>query len=127
MPLNYTGLQFKNYGISMANVFLKLFFVLIMGLYIAGCAHPITIVGEVGPEIDADRVDIYYPDSPKCNFNTVAYIRVEGGFYSLNSLIKHMRLQAANVGADAVYIMQTQRLDIKQFTGVAKAIKCEAT
>ena len=90
-----------------------------------GCAHPITIVGEVGPETDADKVDVYYPDLPKCNFNTVAYIRVEGGFYSLSSLIKHMRFQAANVGADAVYIMQTQRLGIKEFTGVAKAVKCE--
>lgn len=44
----------------------------------------------------------------------------------MSSLIEHIRLQAANVGADALYIMQIQRLDIKEFTGVVKAIKCEA-
>ncbi len=69
-------------------------------------------VGEQRPANDLDKVVIYYPDLPKCNFNTIVYIRVEGGFYSLNGLVDHMRLQAAKVGADAVYIMQTQRLDI---------------
>ena len=105
----------------------KLIFLLILATQIISCAHPVIIVGKTGGSIDASDVDIYYPELPKCNFNTIAYIRVEGGFYSLNSLIEHMRSQAANVGADALYIMQTQRLDIKEFTGVAKAIQCEAT
>ena len=98
---------------------------LILGLQITGCAHPITIVGKVEAAVDSQNVDIYYPDLPQCNFDTVAYIRVEGGFYRLNSLIDHMRSQAASVGATGVYIMQTQRLDIKEYTGVAKAIRCE--
>lgn len=107
--------------------FLKIYFLLLMALQIVGCARPVTIVGEQRRANDLDKVVIYYPDLPKCNFNSIAYIRVEGGFYSLIALIDHMRSQAAKVGADAVYIMQTQRLDIKEFTGVAKAIQCETT
>lgn len=105
----------------------RVIFPLILGLLTTACARPITIVGQVEESVDIDSVDIYYPHLPKCNFETVAYIRVEGGIYSLSGLIEHMRSQAADVGASAVYIMHTQRLDIKEYTGVAKAIRCEAT
>ena len=71
----------------MNNGFLKIYFLLLMALQIVGCAHPITIVGEQRPANDLDKVVIYYPDLPKCNFNTIAYIRVEGGFYSLNACV----------------------------------------
>ncbi len=86
----------------------RIIFVLIFGLQMTACAHPITIVGQVEESVDVDSVDIYYPDLPKCNFDTVAYIRVEGGIYSLSGLIEHMRSQAADVGASAVFLMQTQ-------------------
>jgi hypothetical protein len=105
----------------------RLIILLFPGLLITGCAHPVTVIGQVGPDVDIDRVNIYYPDRPKCNFDTIAHIRIEGGYYRLSSLIEKMRSQAASVGADAVYITQTDRLDIKEYTGVAKAIRCETT
>ncbi|MFV2032366.1 MAG: hypothetical protein ACC663_07710 [Gammaproteobacteria bacterium] len=91
---------------------------------LAGCARPITVVGPIGKSVDISEVAIYYPQKPDCNFETIGLILVEGGFYSLESLFRKMRKQAASVGADTVYVLHTQRLDIKEYIGSAKAIRC---
>ena len=127
MPLTPTGLQNNIGGIGMNNGFLKIYFLLLMALQIVGCAHPITIVGEQRPANDLDKVVIYYPDLPKCNFKYHCIYSGRGRVLFAECVCDHIRLQAAKVGADAVYIMQTQRLDIKEFAGVAKAIQCETT
>lgn len=93
-------------------------------MMLVGCAHPITLTGLSGPEIDSDSVAIYYPDRPSCNFDTLGIIYIEGGYYSLASLLTKMQSQAAEVGASAVYVLHTQRLDIKEYLGSAKAIRC---
>lgn len=102
----------------------KLVCLLILSAMSIGCALPVTVVGPVGKSIDASKAVIYYPQRPDCNFETIGYILVEGGYYSLQSLFRKMRLQAASVGADAIYVLFTQRLDIKEYIGSAKAIRC---
>ena len=97
---------------------------LMLSVILIGCAHPVAMVGPAGKSVDASKVVIYYPQRPDCNFETIGYILVEGGYYSLQSLFRRMRLQAASVGADAIYVLFTQRLDIKEYIGSARAIRC---
>ena len=51
---------------------------------------------------------------------------VEGGYYSLSALFTKMQLEAAAVGASAIYVTHTKRLAFKEFIGSAKAIRCRA-
>lgn len=103
---------------------LKLILLLGLTTLIVGCVQPITMVDAPGKSIDDSEVTIFYPQRPDCNFETIGYILIEGGYYSLQSLLNEMRMQAASVGADAIYVIHTQRLDIKVYIGSAKAIRC---
>jgi hypothetical protein len=89
-----------------------------------GCAAPALVVGQPKASIANDDVVVYYIDRPRCNFETVAHIRVTGGYFSLDSMFKDMRQQAATLGASGLYILHTQQLDVKEFLGTAKAIRC---
>ena len=108
----------------MKNVILNLVCALILSLVLSACAHPITIIGTAGERVDESQVAIYYPQRPECNFETIGLIFIEGGYYSLQALFSKMRVQASTVGADAIYVLHTQRRGIKEYTGSAKAIKC---
>ena len=105
---------------------LKLAFLLPLTVLLNGCVQPITVIGPVGEPVDSSEVVIYYPQRPECNFETIGYISIGGGYYSLESLFREMRMQAASLGADAIYVLHTQRLDIKEYIGSAKAIRCDA-
>ncbi len=91
---------------------------------VIGCAEPALVVGQPATIIDSEDVVIYYTERPNCNFETIAHIRVTGGYYSLESMFAKMRRQAAMVGANGLYVLHTQQLDIKEYLGTAKAIRC---
>lgn len=95
-------------------------------MLLAGCVHPITVTGNRSSAIDRDSVVIYYPDRPSCNFDTIGFILVEGGYYSLSALLTKMQSEAAAVGAGAIYVTHTKRLAVKEYIGSAKAIRCRA-
>jgi hypothetical protein len=90
-----------------------------------GCINT-TVIGKPEVGITAEEVAIYYIDRPRCDFETIAHIRVSGGFFTLDSMLKSMRRQAAKVGANGLYVLQTQQLDLKEYLGTAKAIRCLA-
>lgn len=92
---------------------------------LCGCINT-TVVGKPEASVAAEEVAIYYIDRPRCEFETIAHIRVSGGFFTLDSMLKSMRRQAAKVGANGLYVLQTQQLDIKEYLGTAKAIRCSA-
>ncbi|MDH3220025.1 MAG: hypothetical protein OEO19_10890 [Gammaproteobacteria bacterium] len=94
---------------------------------LSGCAEKAVLVGQPGPVIAAEEVVTYYIDRPSCNFETVAHIRASGGYFSLESMLANMRRQAAELGASGLYVLQTQRLEIREFMGTAKAIRCLPT
>ena len=58
---------------------------------------------------------------------TIAWMQAEGGYISLNSMLEKMRDQAAELGASGLYVLQTQRSEMKEFGGSAKAIRCLPT
>ena len=91
---------------------------------LAGCAQPPLIVAGQGAALEPERVTVYYPDRPRCDFETLAYLQASGGYLSLKSMVDKMRKQAAAVGADGLYVVHTQRLDILEYVGTAKAIRC---
>ncbi len=94
---------------------------------ITACTHPILIVGEATDPVETEEVRLYYRQRPLCEFETIGYLRVEGGHYSMNSLFDRMRQQAAAVGANGLYVTEIHRLDIFEYTGVARAIRCFAS
>lgn len=103
-------------------------FILIIGLVVlGGCVQPPLIVGQQRAPIAPEDVVVYYIDRPACNFETVAWVQVEGGYISLNSMLTKMRAEAADLGASGLYVLQTQRSEIKEFSGSAKAIRCLTT
>jgi len=89
-----------------------------------GCAEKAVLVGRPGPAVAAEEVVTYYIDRPPCNFETVAHIRISGGYFSLESMLKNMRRQAAELGASGLFVLQTRQLEIREFLGTAKAIRC---
>ena len=97
---------------------------LLAGYSLTGCVEPALVVGQPRASIASEDVVVYYVDRPRCNFETIAHIRVNGGYYSLESMFRNMRLQAARLGASGLYVLQTQQLDVKEYLGTAKAIRC---
>ena len=91
---------------------------------LAGCSVPATIVGQPGEKTRPESVRIYYTQRPQCEFETIALVQVEGSYYSLQSMFDQMRSQAAEVGANGLYVLHTQRLETKEYLGTAKAIRC---
>ena len=97
---------------------------LLSSLLVSGCAEPPLVIGQPAASTDSRQVVIYYIDRPKCDFETLAHIRVTGGYFSLKSMLARMQKQAAGVGADGLYVLHTQQLDVKEYLGTAKAIRC---
>ena len=93
---------------------------------LSACAEPALIIGQTRTSIDEEDVVIYYIERPACNFETVAHIQVNGGYYSLQKMLTGMRQQAAEVGAGGLYVLHTQQLVFKEYIGVAKAIRCRS-
>lgn len=91
---------------------------------LSGCVESTLVVGQPGTAIKSEEVTVYYIDRPSCKFETIALIKVSGGYYSLDTIVEGMRQQAASVGANGLYVLQTQQLEIKEYLGTAKAIRC---
>jgi len=102
----------------------SLVLVLLSCLLSPGCAEPPLVIGKPVVSNGNQQVVIYYIDKPSCDFETLAYIRVTGGYFSLQSMFARMQKQAAGVGADGLYVLHTQQLDVKEYLGTAKAIRC---
>ena len=98
----------------------------LLTLTLAACAEPALVVGAPGPRLASEEVVVYYIDRPRCNFETVAHLRVTGGYLSLQSMLDEMRRQAAAVGAGGIFVLETQQSSMKDFRGSAKAIRCLA-
>ena len=97
---------------------------LLSSLLLVGCAEPALVIGQPVAGSDSQRVTIYYIERPSCNFETLAHIRITGGYFSLDSMLAKMQEQAVEVGADGLYVLHTQQLDVKEYLGTAKAIRC---
>ena len=95
-------------------------------LMLNGCAESALITGQTRTGIDEEDVVIYYIERPGCNFETIAHIQDNGGFYSMQKMLNKMRPQAAEVGASGLYVLHTQLLDVKEYLEVAKAIRCRS-
>ena len=93
-------------------------------LNLTGCAEPIAMVGNARDPVDPAKVRLYYAQKPQCEFETVGYLEVNSGHYSRASLFTKMLEQAAEVGANGVYIIEARRLNISEHVGTARAIRC---
>ena len=93
-------------------------------LWMTGCVEQSLVLGHPGPRLGTEEVDIYYVERPGCNFETVALIRVTGGYVTLGSMIRKMRGEAAEIGATGLYVLETRQLENREFIGTAKAIRC---
>lgn len=97
---------------------------LALSLLLTGCVESSVIMAKPGTSAPGDEVSVYYIERPHCNFETVAHIRVTGGYFSLAGMLRNMRQEAAEAGASGLYVLQTQQLETKEYLGTAKAIRC---
>ena len=104
----------------------RLLAILLLMLVGYGCADPALVIGPPRTAIASEDVAVYFIDRPRCDFETLAHIRVQGGYLSLQSMVDKMRKQAAGVGASGGYVLETQQSSMKDFRGSAKAIRCLA-
>ncbi|CAD7846300.1 MAG: hypothetical protein [Olavius algarvensis Gamma 3 endosymbiont] len=102
----------------------RILILLALGRVLAGCVETSVIAAQPGANLPSDEVRVYFIERPQCNFETIAHIRVSGGFVTLASMLSSMRKKAAKLGADGLYLRHTQRLDTKEFLGTASAIRC---
>ncbi len=93
-------------------------------LLLSGCASQPFIVGSPGEAVQTDSVVVYYAQRPVCEFETIAYLKMENPHLSLQSLVLGMRLEAAKLGADALYVEHTRRLPGRNYVGTGRAIRC---
>ncbi len=100
---------------------------LLLSYSLTACVSSKLVVSQPGASIDTVDVVVYFVERPPCNFETVAHISMNGGYFSLDALVGGMRRRAASVGATGLYVLQTQQLATKEYLGTAKAIRCQAT
>ena len=93
-------------------------------LLLSACVDSSLVVGQPGDSIKSEEVKIYYTERPRCPFETVAHIRVTGGYFSLESMFRNMRREAAPLGASGLYVLETRQLENREYLGTAKAIRC---
>ena len=93
-------------------------------LWLSGCVEQTLVVGQPGPTLADEEVDVYYIERPRCRFETVAQIRVTGAYFTLASMVRKMRREAAEVGASGLYVLETRQLENREYLGTAKAIRC---
>jgi len=103
---------------------MKILIVPIFTAWLTGCASQALVVGQTAPALASEEVDIYYVERPRCNFETIAYLRVNGGYFTLASMFSNMRSEAARLGASGIYVLETRQLETREFLGTAKAIRC---
>lgn len=94
------------------------------GLLLPGCASEPFVVGKIGAPIEVDAVTVYYVDRPVCEFETVAHLVMEYPYFSLQGAVNAMRAQAAELGADGLYVEQSQRLPGRDYVATGRAIRC---
>lgn len=97
---------------------------LLLTQLLSGCAEPAAIVGTPGPGVTREEVRVYFAERPLCDFETIAHIKATGGYFSLQRMLLSMRMEAAELGANGLYVVNTQQLDSKEYLGTAKAIRC---
>ena len=100
---------------------------LIVIAVLLGCIQPPLMLSQPRDALAVEDVMMYYMERPLCNYETMAYLQAEGGYLSLESMFKNMRKQAARIGASGVYVLHTQRSELKDYRGSAKAIRCLST
>ena len=93
-------------------------------ILLSACAETPLLVGQPGPALAGEEVSIYYAKRPRCDFETIAHIRVTGGYFTLDSMIKKMRSEAAELGANGLYVLETRQLENREYLATAKAIRC---
>lgn len=98
--------------------------ILMLLCLLCGCVQPPLLVGNTGPAVAPEQVVVYFPDRPDCDFETVAHLQINGGYLSLESMFRKMRQQAAEIGANGLYVIHVQRMEIREYLGNAKAIRC---
>ncbi len=103
---------------------MRIFLILSCAGWLCACVESAVVVGQPGPALAREEVDIYYARRPRCNFETVAHIRASGGYFSMESMFENMRREAAELGAGGLYVLETRMLDTREFIGTAKAIRC---
>ncbi len=93
-------------------------------ILLIACAETPLVVGQPGPALAGEEVSIYFAKRPRCDFETIAHLRITGGYFTMESMVKKMRSEAAELGANGLYVLETRQLENREYLATAKAIRC---
>lgn len=94
-------------------------------LFVSSCAfRDVVVSGTVTPEIDPTKVKVYLMDNPPCDVELVADIRIPGDYFSRSSLIDAFKESAAKFGAPIIQVTTIVKLNITEYQGTARALRC---
>ena len=99
-------------------------YLFIVWLVSACVSDSMIISGPVYPPLERSEVVVYLGQAPGCEFAVVAHLQAQGGYLKRDSLITGFRQQAADVGANALQIIDIQRIGTSEYVGSARALRC---
>ncbi len=70
------------------------------------------------------KLNVFYYTKPTCAYEVIGYIEVNGFYYTKSGVFQFMADEAKKMQADAVEIDYLDQLDIKEYVGLGKAIRC---
>ncbi len=92
---------------------------------VTACASDSAIIsGPVYPPLQRSEVAVYLNQPPGCEFAVIAHPQAKGGYLKRDSLITGFRQQAADLGANAVEIIDIQLIGSSEYMGSARALRC---
>ena len=94
-------------------------------MLISACSgHGVLVTGEATNALDREQVELFYGTLPNCDFDEVAIFWAPGDYYSPQDIIRKFRLQAAELGANALQVHFIQPIGANEFKGQARALRC---
>lgn len=92
---------------------------------LTACAiQDILVVGETMPATDPETIQVYLMDKPDCDFYVIANIQIPGDTHSRASLINSFKNTAARFGATMVQVTSIRKINVSEFMGTARALRC---
>lgn len=105
---------------------MKVLILLCSLLMLSACgSKEVVIVGEKGSAIESEKVVVFYHQKPDCEFSVVAHLKLNGGYFSRQSLIEAFRQKSAELGASRLQITHIQQSSGIEYLGSARALRCD--
>ncbi len=101
--------------------------IVIVTLIVTACGTmEVVVTGEPADALSPEQVEVFYDRVPDCDFSVIAHLQVPGDYYDRERLIGAFKRKAAELGANALHIIQLQQPGAMEYLGAARALRCDS-